>query len=80
VSPIGGLNRTLLPAELLERVAAPTLFIWGERDPFGGASTATTLALGLPHASVDIVSGAGHAPWLDELDYCAEAVRRHLMG
>jgi pimeloyl-ACP methyl ester carboxylesterase len=78
VSPLRGLNRVLLPDALLARVATPTHFIWGERDPFGGPSTADGVARRLPNATLEIVPGAGHAPWLDELDHCVGAIREHL--
>ena len=73
-----GLERAMLPSETLARVSAPTHFIWGERDPFGGPATARDVVALLPNASLEIVPAAGHAPWLDELDRCAASVRRHL--
>ena len=36
-----GLERVMLPSETLARVSAPTHFIWGERDPFGGLRSLT---------------------------------------
>ena len=73
-----GLNRELLPPAALARVSAPTHVIWGERDPFGGPDVARHVVSSLPNASLDIVPAAGHAPWLDALDHCAQAVRGHL--
>jgi pimeloyl-ACP methyl ester carboxylesterase len=73
-----GLNGMLLPPETLASVRTPTHFIWGERDPFGGAETAERLVARLPNATLEVVPEAGHAPWLDELDRCAESVRAHL--
>ena len=73
-----GLNRALLSRETLANVFAPTHFIWGEHDPFGGPETARQLVDVLPNASLEIVPSAGHAPWLDELDRCAVSVRRQL--
>ena len=78
VSPLRGLRQMLLPAELLGRVRTPTHFIWGEHDPFGSPKTGRDLVALLPNATLEVLAGAGHAPWLDDLDYCAAAVRRHL--
>ncbi len=75
-----GLNGVLLPPETLANVGAATHFIWGERDPFGGADTAERLVARLPNATLEVVPGAGHAPWLDELDRCADSVRADLAG
>lgn len=50
----------------LERIAAPALVLWGERDPYIPARFATDLAARLPGASEEIVSGAGHWPWVHD--------------
>jgi pimeloyl-ACP methyl ester carboxylesterase len=50
----------------LGRIAAPSLVVWGERDPYIAPSFAQAYAdaLGGP-AEVLVVPGAGHWPWLD---------------
>jgi pimeloyl-ACP methyl ester carboxylesterase len=80
VSALRGLGQASLPESLLRSVHTPTHFVWGEHDPFGGAAVAKRLVELLPRASLEIVPGAGHAPWLDALDHCAEAVRAHLVA
>jgi pimeloyl-ACP methyl ester carboxylesterase len=74
VSPIGGLNRLLLTDAVLSKVSTPTYFIWGERDPFGTPSTGRALVARLPNATLEVVAGAGHAPWLDDLDRSVDVV------
>jgi pimeloyl-ACP methyl ester carboxylesterase len=32
----------------------------------------------MPDATLEIVPGAGHAPWLDDLDLCAKATASFL--
>lgn len=66
------LYRSAPPAVLAEAgerlgdVTAPALVVWGEREPFIGASFAHAYAAALGgDASVDVVPGAGHWPWLD---------------
>ena len=68
VSPIRGLRALVLPDELLARVAAPTLFIWGEHDGFGDLDVARWLIERLPDARLVVVAGAGHTPWLDDVE------------
>jgi pimeloyl-ACP methyl ester carboxylesterase len=70
VSPIRGLTDVRLDDGVLGRVTAPTLFLWGERDPFGGVETAREVVERMPNAELDMVAGAGHAPWLDDLERC----------
>ena len=78
VSPFRGLNRLLLPDTALAQVQAPTYFLWGENDPFGGPETAWQLVERMPDAELEIMPGAGHAPWLDDLDLVARATARFL--
>lgn len=78
VSPVGGLDRILLPDALLASIAAPTLLVWGSNDPFGGEATARRLATRLPTATLDLLDGAGHAPWLDAPDRVAGAISAFL--
>ncbi|HVM53250.1 MAG TPA: alpha/beta hydrolase [Acidimicrobiales bacterium] len=76
-----GLNESILiPAETLNEVESPTLFLWGTADPFGGADVARAFTAHLPHATLELMDGAGHAPWLDEPPRSAQAVIRFLGG
>jgi 2-hydroxy-6-oxonona-2,4-dienedioate hydrolase len=80
-TPLGNLNeRLVLPDALLAQVRAPTLFVWGERDPLGGVDVARELVSRMPTAELEVRPGVGHAPWLDEPDYAAEAVSQFLRG
>lgn len=45
---------------------APTLVIWGERDPWFPPEFAETYAAVLPRAVAERVPDAGHWPWLDQ--------------
>jgi 2-hydroxy-6-oxonona-2,4-dienedioate hydrolase len=78
VSPVRGLYRLLLDDDTLSRISAPTLFIWGERDPFGGADVARAFVARIPRAELELVPGAGHTPWIDDLDRCVRAVSEFL--
>ena len=46
----------------------PALALWGEQDPWLGASWADAYAERLPHAHAVKVPDAGHWPWLDRPD------------
>lgn len=74
----GGLNPELhLDDELLGRVQTPTKLFWGENDPFGGADTGRAFTARLPRASLEMLAHAGHAPWMDDADRAAAALREH---
>lgn len=79
VTPIRGINPSvLLTDDTLNAVTAPTLFLWGDEDPNGGPNIAKAFTTRLPDATLDIVSQAGHAPWIDELDQCAQRTAEFL--
>lgn len=78
VSLRGGLRPELLPDALLASIRTPTKFIWGEQDAFGGADVARRVVARIPGAELELLPGAGHAPWLDELDRCAASTAAFL--
>ena len=79
VTPVRGLNERILHKdELLARVKMPTLFLWGDEDPNGGEYVARQFAARLPNAQLEVIPRAGHAPWIDELDFCADRTRAFL--
>ena len=45
---------------------APTLVIWGERDPWLEPALADAYAARIPGAQAERIAGAGHWPWLDQ--------------
>lgn len=67
-------------AELLASVRCPVHLFWGSDDIFGGEGSAQQFRSELTDATLQMVEGAGHAPWLDEPELAAEAVREHLPG
>ena len=80
ISPRRGPDPLLLPEGILRMMRTPTLFLWGERDPFGGAAVARRIVASLPNAELELLPGAGHAPWLDALQHCADAASAFLGG
>jgi pimeloyl-ACP methyl ester carboxylesterase len=49
----------------LDRLECPALVLWGERDAYLSPRFAVEYARALPRAEVEIVSGAGHWPWIE---------------
>jgi pimeloyl-ACP methyl ester carboxylesterase len=75
ITTLRGFNDdTLLSDELLACVRVPTFLLWGEDDPMGGAEIARRFADRLPDAELEVMPGAGHAPWMDDPDHVAERV------
>jgi pimeloyl-ACP methyl ester carboxylesterase len=66
------LTHALLPE--LDGLTAPTLFLWGDRDPLGSPEVGRVLAESMPHARLEVVQDAGHLAWLDQPELCAQAV------
>jgi len=79
ILPIHGMNeRVLLSPSLLAGISTPTQFIWGTNDPNGGADIARPFVAHLPNAELELIPGAGHAPWIDDPDRSARTTREFL--
>lgn len=79
ITPIAGLNPAMVhPPELLAKLTMPVHLFWGADDPNGGEQTARAFVDQLPNATLEMVPGAGHAPWLDEPDRAATSTREFL--
>jgi pimeloyl-ACP methyl ester carboxylesterase len=68
----------LFTDEELQRLHMPVLLLWGDEDSNGGRREAETFAAQLPNAILEIVDRAGHAPWIDEIEFCAAKTRDFL--
>jgi pimeloyl-ACP methyl ester carboxylesterase len=76
-----GLNRDLLlDAALLGSIEVPVSFLWGTDDPMGGIDIAETFVARIPGARLEVLAGAGHAPWVDDPNRAAEFVRQARRG
>lgn len=81
ITPLRGYDEGVtLTAEMLASVRAPTCLLWGEDDLFGGPETARRFAADLPHAELEVLPGAGHAPWLDQPEHVANRIAGFLNG
>jgi pimeloyl-ACP methyl ester carboxylesterase len=61
----------------LRHLRRPVLLIWGDHD-FFSPSWGQELCQHLPEARLEIVSDAGHFPWVDEPEHVAELLRDFL--
>jgi pimeloyl-ACP methyl ester carboxylesterase len=76
-----GLDPMFASGELqkdLPKLTAPTLLIWGSKDPLITEDLRQTLREGLPHAQVKIFEGLGHNPFWEDPRACAEAINAFL--
>jgi len=52
----------------LHRITVPTQIVWGAQDGLVSAAYADEFKRGIPHASVTIMPGVGHIPFVERLD------------
>jgi pimeloyl-ACP methyl ester carboxylesterase len=58
----------------LPRLKAPTLLIWGSKDPIMEEEVRQTLRNGLPHAKVKVFEGLGHNPFWEDPQGVAQSI------
>jgi pimeloyl-ACP methyl ester carboxylesterase len=73
-NPYHDLQRTL------PRLKAPTLLIWGSKDPIMEEPVRKTLRDALPGAKVKIFEGLGHNPFWEDPRGVAEVINAFLAG
>lgn len=61
-------------------IKCPALMLMGERDTLVPVSAAQTAAAWLPHGSVHVVNGAGHAPFIASPGEVADTLRDFLLA
>lgn len=64
--------------EQLQQVTTPTAFFWGSEDIFGDVSTAQRVVETMPNATLEVLPGGGHLPWLDDPDGAGRHARAFL--
>ena len=65
-----GLTYALRPE--LAQLRPPTLFLWGDKDTFGPPALGMELAALAPNARCVVVQDAGHLPFWDQPELCAQ--------
>jgi pimeloyl-ACP methyl ester carboxylesterase len=71
-------DAVLLGDDVLGRITRPTLFLWGDEDPQGGATVAAPFVGRVPGAVLEVLPRMGHAPWMDDADLVATKVTAFL--
>jgi pimeloyl-ACP methyl ester carboxylesterase len=51
----------------LDKLTCPALVVWGERDPYISTKFAQAFAEALPEGKMELIPGAGHWPWVDDV-------------
>ena len=64
--------------DLLAAVTAPTLVLFGDEDHFGTYEGANSLEDKMTDARVQLLTEAGHAPWLDRTEAAVAEIVDHL--
>jgi len=77
IAPTGWQPTLEMAEEELRELAVPTLLIWGDHDPVGGADVAQLTADTIPAARLEMLA-AGHAPWLGHPARTASLVSKFL--
>jgi pimeloyl-ACP methyl ester carboxylesterase len=62
----------------LPRLTAPTLLIWGSKDPIMEEPVRQTLRAALPHAQVHVFDGLGHNPFWEDPKAVAAVINAFL--
>ncbi|HQS17358.1 alpha/beta hydrolase [Reyranella sp.] len=62
----------------VEKITAPTLLIWGDKDPVSPVAVGRHLAERLPNARLEIVPGGDHDVASTHADLVARLIARHL--
>jgi pimeloyl-ACP methyl ester carboxylesterase len=63
----------------LARIEQPTLLIYGTADPTGSVDIWRRVTSALPHGELQLVEGAGHHPWFEDVQQVATSVDGFLM-
>jgi pimeloyl-ACP methyl ester carboxylesterase len=75
LATLSGFNDdTLLDSTVLAGIKTPTLLLWGSDDPMGDRDIARGFAARLPDATLEMMEGCGHAPWVDAPELVAARV------
>jgi pimeloyl-ACP methyl ester carboxylesterase len=59
-------DRLALAGRQLGRIECPALVVWADRDPYLPLRFGEAYAAALPGAELEVASGAGHWPWIDD--------------
>ncbi len=61
-------QRNLLRPDRMARISAPTLVVWGTKNPFGDVPEARAMAEAIPRARLEVFAECGHWPQHEQAD------------
>jgi len=64
----------VLPDREIQKLTVPTLWLWGEADPFGGVDIGKRIHSGMMASEFVSFKNSGHLPWLDDPQAHAEHI------
>ena len=64
--------------EQLQKIVQPTLMIFGKRDTLSRPKTAKQMLPLLPNAKLEIIDGAGHAPFLSHNEHFTNLIEQFI--
>lgn len=71
-------NRSAAAPLAVEKIAAPTLLIWGDSDPISPVAVGEELLRRMPNAQLEIIAGGDHDMALKHPERIAELIHKHL--
>jgi pimeloyl-ACP methyl ester carboxylesterase len=71
-------SKLVFTDEDLAGITTPTLFVWGDREPYGPVEVARRAAAHMANAHVEVITGGWHHPWLADAPACARALQDFL--
>ena len=75
---LGGFKESYLMKSDLQELALPVYFIVGEKDVWDTVENAKSIVATMKNAEIHILEGAGHLPWLDHPEVCAQLIYQAL--
>lgn len=74
VTNLRGWRPRLMMRDDMAHLPVPTLFLWGDADAFAPPSSGRDMAARMPDARIEVISDAGHLPYLDRPSAVADAI------
>ena len=68
----------VLPDAEIARTSQPTLWLWGEDDPFGGVDIGQRIHSQMKNSQFVSFENSSHLPWLDRPEEHAARIREFL--
>jgi pimeloyl-ACP methyl ester carboxylesterase len=78
ISPLAGTRAHVMLGKEFNRLATPTLFVWGSRDNFQKPDEIRDVLLSAPSVRLQVLNDAGHILTLEQPDAVAESIRQFL--